>query len=214
MRNASTIIKDGLLDLVMATPDWIECIVCCDSDEKDQLDSFIDRVGGRVHPAWRFDIDEERERIEGMLLAARGRSLQVKSGLSSGLSIDALRGLADRLAVQSRVMYEQSTEHHTMSCFSAQAIRPLPAAVTDLGGPESVAAILAMMRLWGTSAPLRRVTALSKDSAGLLKRKFGPVRGRYRWAVTFHAADWAPTPLIKHLSATSPGIKVRLATTL
>jgi hypothetical protein len=200
----------GLLDLVMSTPDWIECIVCCDSEEIEQLDHLRACVAGPVEPPWFFDVHEERERVENLLFAARSAQGLARS---SSLSIHALRNLADRLATGSLSSHQAQIDQAPSACFSAQAIHPLPPHILETSGPESAGAMIAMMRLWGTPTPLRRAVALPAEATAMLTKRFGPIQGRYRWAVRFYAADWAPVPLLRHLSVRFDQVKTSMVST-
>ena len=123
------------------------------------------------------------------------------------ISVAGARGLADQVR-------DALAARHALACDAARvracpldlhALIPVPADLLDQG-PDDPCAIAWLWAHWGTTWPLRHVTA--RPAGAAVRRRLADGQGSV--AFRFHAADWSPWPALLAMRARWPALRFDL----
>lgn len=181
--------------LCLPSPDWLKHRLVVTGPAAD-LAGFQERAAGPGIIPWRHAVADLAEvwfhRLVGMPVQERA------------IGIAGAHRLADRLrdAVETRWALTRDETRHAGACpLDLHALVPVPAAMLARG-PDDPAARAWLWENWGTTWPLRHVTARGGPEAGR--------GGGGRIAFRFHAADWSPWAALRTIRLNWPALRFRL----
>ncbi len=180
--------------LALGQPDWLYHELTVSGAEAD-VSEFQRRARGSGVIPWQRDYTGLEEDL--FLLLMRDR--QDSWGLGS-TSAHALAGRVREFAEQQ----EMRAQAGDRTPLDLHALVPVPAALLPLG-PQDPGARAWLWQNWGTTKPLRCVTAFER-----LRTVPGDEASTPRWRVAFWSADWSPWSALRHLAKAWPGLNFRL----
>ena len=180
--------------LCLPSPDWLKHRLTISGPEAELALFQAAAAGPGVIP-WQSNVADLAEGWFNCMMAVPVPE--------RGISVAGAHQLADRLrdAVESRLV--AAFEHRrALACpLDLHALIPVPPALLGRG-PVDPLAIAWLWAHWGTTWPLRHVTA-----------RPGPRPGREEQArlhIRFHAADWSPWPALRAIRARWPALRFTL----
>ena len=180
--------------LCLASPDWLKHRFTV-TGPSAELATFQDAAAGPGVIPWRQSVAELAEGWFNRLVAV---PVQERS-----ISVAGAHRLVDRLrdAVDVKWASTFDEKRARISPLDLHALVPVPAAVLERG-PHDRAALAWLWENWGTTWPLRHVTARGGPAAG----RAGCGRLEFR----FHAADWSPWVALRTIRVSWPALRFKL----
>ena len=192
--------------LCLPNPDWLRHTLEV-SGPADALVGFRAAAAGAGAIPWRVPIAELEEGWFNLMVATAGQH-----GEDGGVSVAGARVIAGQLAEAVRARADASAlldwagEGRRSCPLDLHALVPVPTEVLAVG-PDDPRAQLWLWEHWGTTWPLRGVTAEERPSAGEGR---APPAGRGMVRFAFHSADWSPWRALERLRARWPALAFAL----
>jgi len=180
--------------LCLPSPDWLKHRLTV-TGPTAELATFQDAAAGPGVIPWRQSV---ADLVEGWFNRVVAVPVQERT-----ISVAGAHRLAGRLrdAVEAKWASTFDEKLARISPLDLHALVPVPAAMLARG-PHDPATLVWLWENWGTTWPLRHVTARGAPAAG---------RGnRGRLEFRFHAADWSPWVALRTMRASWPALRFKL----
>jgi hypothetical protein len=180
--------------LALPSPDWLKHRLTV-SGPAAELAAFQAAAAGPGVVPWRGEPAALAEGWFNRMMAA--------PPAQRGVSVADARRLAERLseAIAAWLVAAADPPRRAAACpFDLHALLPVPPEILALG-PDDPAAIAWLWAHWGTTWPLRHVTARPVRTAR---------EGHGRLLLRFHSADWSPWPALASIRARWPAVRFEL----